>query len=149
VLAFKDQGKAQVRVQYLGPAPLNDRGSELMALNDRLRNGDSAPVMTAALAMPAKRANYAPRESFSTAEASGGFFVQVGSFRDPDNAERTRVELAGSGPVVITAVSGAAGELYRVRIGPLPDATQAQRALQDAVNAGHSDAKLVTAQGVL
>jgi rare lipoprotein A len=149
VLAFKEQGKAQVRVQYLGPAPLNDRGSQLMALNERLRNGGSTPVMTAALAAPTKQANYAPREAFSSAEDSGGYFVQVGSFRDPDNAERTRVELAGSGPVVITAVSGSTGQLYRVRIGPLPDASQARRALQDAVNAGHSDAKLVAAQGIL
>jgi rare lipoprotein A len=149
VLAFKEQGKAQVRVQYLGPAPLGDRGSELMALNERLRDGGSTSVMTAALAAPAKQANYAPRAVFAQTETSEAFFVQVGSFRDPDNAERTRAELSGSGPIVITAVSGAAGQLYRVRIGPLPDASQAQRALQDAVNAGHSDARVVTAQGML
>jgi rare lipoprotein A len=146
VLAFKEQGKAQVRVQYLGPAPLNDRGSQLMALNERLRSGGSTSITTAALAAPAKRANYAPREAFSSGEASGTYFVQVGSFRDEGNAERTRAELSGSGPVIITAVSGAGGQLYRVRIGPLSDASQAQRALQDAVNAGHSDAKLITAQ---
>lgn len=149
VLAFKEQGKAQVRVQYLGPAPLNDRGTELMALNEGLRNGGSTPIMTAALAAPAKRSNYTPRETFSSPENSGAYFVQVGSFRDPVNAERTRTELAASGPVVITAVSGATGQLYRVRIGPLPDASQAQRALQDAVNAGHSDAKVVTIRGIL
>jgi len=149
VLAFKDQGKAQVRVEYLGPAPLNDRGSQLMALNEGLRAGGSTSVMTAALAAPSKRANYTPRASFASAQAPGAYFVQVGSFRDPGNAERTRAELSGAGPVVITAVSGAAGQLYRVRIGPLSDESQAQRALQDAVNAGHSDAKVVTAQGIL
>jgi rare lipoprotein A len=149
VLAFKEQGKAQVRVQYLGPAPLNDRGSQLMALNEGLRNGGSTPVMTAALAAPKKQANYAPREAFSSIGDSGAYFVQVGSFRDPDNAERTRSELSGAGPVVITAVSGAAGKIYRVRIGPLPDESQAQRALQNAVNAGHSDARLVVEQGIL
>lgn len=155
VLAFKEQGRAQVRVQYLGPAPLNDRGSELIALNERLRDGGSTRVMTAALAAPAKQANYAPRAAFTEsvaseeAVASTGYFVQVGSFRDPENAERTRAELSDAGPVVITAVSGATGQLYRVRIGPLPDESQAQRALQDAVNAGHSDARLVMAQGIL
>lgn len=149
VLAFKEQGRAQVRVQYLGPAPLNDRGSELMALNERLRDGGSASVMTAALATPQKHVNYAPRVAETPNEGSGSFFVQVGSFRDPDNAERTRAELADSGPVVITAVSGSTGQLYRVRIGPLSDASKAQRALEDAVNAGHSDARVVTDQGIL
>lgn len=149
VLAFKEQGKAQVRVQYLGPAPLNDRGSQLMAMNQDLRDGTSTPVMTAALAAPAKQANYAPRAAFTASVDSAGYFVQVGSFRDPVNAERTRAELSGAGPVVITAVSGASGQLYRVRIGPLQDESQAQRALQDAVNAGHSDARVVMAQGIL
>ena len=149
VLAFKEQGRAQVRVQYLGPAPLNDRGSQLMSLNERLRDGGSASVMTAALAAPEKRVNYAPRLAATPSEGSGAYFVQVGSFKDPDNAERTRAELAGSGPVVVTAVSGATGQLYRVRIGPLPDASKAQRALKDAVNAGHSDARVVTDQGIL
>lgn len=149
VLAFKEQGRAQVRVQYLGPAPLNDRGSQLMALNEGLSDGASTPVMTAALAAPAKQANYAPRAAFTESVASAGYFVQVGSFRDPVNAERTRDELSGAGPVVITPVSGAGGQLYRVRIGPLPDESQAQRALQDAVNAGHSDARVVAAQGIL
>ncbi len=149
VLGYKDKGKTQVRVQYLGPAPLNDRGSKLMALNEGLRNGGATSITTAALAMPAKRSNYAPREAFTSTETSGSYFVQVGSFRDPGNAERIRAELAGSGPVVITAVSGSTGQIYRVRIGPLPDASQAQRALQDAVNAGHSDAKLVSVQGIL
>lgn len=148
VLGYKEQGKTRVRVEYLGPAPLNDRGSELMAMNERLRNGGSTSVATAALVAPEKRVNYTTRVAVAPT-ADSGYFVQVGSFRDPDNAERTGAALAGSGPIVITAVSGSTGQLYRVRIGPLPDASQAQRALQDAVNAGHSDARLVTAQGIL
>jgi rare lipoprotein A len=149
VLAFKEQGRAQVRVQYLGPAPLNDRGSELMALNERLQGGGADSIMTAALAVPEKRVNYTPKLEATSSVDPGSYFVQVGSFRDPDNAERARAELADSGPVVVTAVSGATGQLYRVRIGPLSDASQANRALQDAVNAGHSDARVVTAQEIL
>jgi rare lipoprotein A len=33
VLDFKNKGKAQVRVQYIGPAPVNDNGSHLIAMN--------------------------------------------------------------------------------------------------------------------
>jgi len=147
VLGFKEQGKAEVRVQYLGPAPLNDRGSQLMALNEQLRGGaEPTRVMTAALSVPQKQTNYVTRTAVSQAETQGGYFVQVGAFSDIGNAERARTELGGSGPVVVTPVSGASGQLYRVRIGPLSEVSQAERALQDAVNAGHADARLVLVQ---
>jgi rare lipoprotein A len=151
VLGFQEQGKARVRVQYLGPAPLNDRGQQLMAMNEQLRRGNDTRVTTASLA-PAPTvlavASDEPAQATSYA-GQGGYFVQVGSFSDPTNAERTRTELAGAGPVEITPVSGINGELYRVRIGPLTSASRAERALEQAVSAGHLDARLVVAQGML
>ncbi|HKQ95641.1 MAG TPA: septal ring lytic transglycosylase RlpA family protein [Aestuariivirgaceae bacterium] len=36
LLGFRDRGLAKVRVQYLGPAPLNDNGTELAAMNREL-----------------------------------------------------------------------------------------------------------------
>jgi cell division protein FtsN len=57
--------------------------------------------------------------------------------------------LAGAGPVEVTPVSGINGQLYRVRIGPLTSASRAERALEQAVSAGHLDARLVVAQGIL
>ena len=104
--------------------------------------------MTAALAPP-PAVNVTPVRSKARNVSGDGYFVQVGAFSDAGNAERTRLELEGAGPVEITAVSGLNGQLYRVRIGPLPDATRAERALEQAVNAGHSDARLVMAQGNL
>ena len=38
-LGYRRQGTAKVRVQYLGPAPLNDHGEHLMAMNSALSTG--------------------------------------------------------------------------------------------------------------
>ena len=48
VLDFKNKGKTQVRVQFIGPAPLNDNGSHLMAMNKELDRGTSLRTMIAA-----------------------------------------------------------------------------------------------------
>jgi rare lipoprotein A len=80
------------------------------------------------------------------ASSGNGFFVQVGAFADPGNAERARTELADAGPVEIVPQDAAAGTLYRVRIGPLEDEQAAENALQRAIETGHADARMVMAQ---
>ncbi len=40
-LDFQNRGKAQVRVQWIGPAPLNDQGNHLAAMNRKLKSGAS------------------------------------------------------------------------------------------------------------
>jgi rare lipoprotein A len=77
------------------------------------------------------------------------YFVQVGSFADPSNAERAREELAGSGPVRVEELMGSQGPLYRVRIGPMKNEGQAQLALRQAVDLGHPDARLIMANAAL
>ena len=58
-------------------------------------------------------------------------------------------ELAGAGPVEVTAVSGVNGELYRVRIGPLPNASRPSAPSSRRSMPATSDARLVVAQGIL
>ena len=48
VLDFKRKGKAEVRVQFIGPAPLDDNGSHLVAMNKELARGTSLNRMIAA-----------------------------------------------------------------------------------------------------
>ena len=48
VLDFKRKGKANVRVQFIGPAPLNDNGSHLLAMNKELNRGTPLRRMIAA-----------------------------------------------------------------------------------------------------
>jgi cell division protein FtsN len=49
----------------------------------------------------------------------------------------------------VVSLEGQTGTLYRVRVGPLEDETQARDALHSVVVAGHSDARLVIAQGMM
>lgn len=164
VLGFKPQGMAKVRVQYIGPAPLNDQGKHLAAMNRELRNGTPLNQMMAAadgrsigeseVAMADRSFESYPTVTTNIATANAAYetpdyFVQVGSFADPYNAERAREELANSGPVQVQELMGSQGPLYRVRIGPMKNEGQAQLALRQAVDLGHPDARLVTANAAL
>lgn len=157
VLDIRRKGTARVRVQYLGPAPLNDQGTHLASMNRRLDSG--APVMMAKASPPAAPA---PKQvetravvvaslggsqiaARDTAE-DAGFYVQVGSFSDPSNAGRAEANLASLGRVVTTPVDVDRGRFYRVRVGPLHDQATAYAALAQVQAAGHHDARLVVAQ---
>lgn len=48
LLGFKKQGTAKVRVQYIGPAPINDNGTHLAAMNDEMKYGTPLRQMIAA-----------------------------------------------------------------------------------------------------
>lgn len=165
VLGFKPKGMAKVRVQYIGDAPLNDQGPHLAAMNRELRNGTPLRQMMAAAngetngggtriaaAEPGNDAYQSEEPTIASATSdyqSPEYFVQVGSFADPYNAERAREELANSGPVQVQELAGLAGPLYRVRIGPMRNEGQAQLALRQAVDLGHPDARLVMANAAL
>jgi rare lipoprotein A len=164
VLGFKPKGMAKVRVQYIGPAPLNDQGQHLAAMNRELRNGTPLNHMMAAAngrwtgetqvaaAEPGFESYPPVQTDIASASAdydTPDYFVQVGSFADPYNAERAREELANSGPVEVQELMGSQGPLYRVRIGPMKNEGQAQLALRQAVDLGHPDARLIMANAAL
>jgi rare lipoprotein A len=182
-LDFKHQGTVKVRVQYIGPAPLNDNGAHLVAMNKELdrgtpmrkmiaaadrRKGKSPPpeVMVAeskpkkkaapvvAVAEPAPVAETvafaAPEPEAVPAEPAYEvtYYVQLGSFSDGENAARVRDQFAATWPVQFIELSGAAGPVYRVRLGPISHSEDAQTALTDAQAAGFQDAKLIRNQSV-
>lgn len=95
-----------------------------------------APALTGALPQRAALGGYDP------AAAASRSYVQVGIFRDRNNAERLRHDLASLGPVEIAALNSADGTFYRVRIGPLSN--PAARAAQAEVSSkGLSGSTLV------
>jgi rare lipoprotein A len=140
-LAFLDKGRAKVRVQYLGPAPIDDKGTHLAAMNDRLHNGKLGATRYAAADKPAGTVGQ-PVILAAAEPDLAGYFVQVGAFSDPANVARAQRRLAGMGAVSIRPVNG----LYSVRLGPLGTAESARNALQQVQAAGHYDARLVLAQ---
>ena len=182
VLEFKHKGKANVRVQYVGPAPLDDNGTHLVAMNQELgrgtsinrmiaaadrargkmRNVDVPEVMVAAASpKPAKRkiaapakvetVAYQPEQQAAPADQSGietSYFVQLGSFGNPDNAARARDQFASVWPVQFIELSGASGAVFRVRLGPIASPADADTALQDALAAGYGDARVVRSQAM-
>jgi rare lipoprotein A len=158
-LGFRNKGTAEVRVQYIGPAPLNDHGMHLAAMNRELQRGTPLPQMIAAAGEPGEQG---PRTA-SLAEApvaavqlsddhrqpasivSPEYFIQVGAFASIDNAERARFNLEGFGNVEVTPVNASMGTLYTVTLWP-PSPGVAGETLTLVRAAGHPDARLVIAQ---
>jgi rare lipoprotein A len=177
VLEFKHKGKAQVRVQYIGPAPVNDNGSHLVAMNKELDRGTpmrkmiasadrrkgKAPdekVKTAAAKPTKKKAVPPPQPQYETADyepemepvepraTEVTYFIQIGSFSDGENAARARDRFAAVWPVQYIELSGASGPVYRVRLGPISSSADAETALIDAQSAGYGDARLIRNEAV-
>lgn len=175
VLDFKNKGKANVRVQFIGPAPLNDNGKHLMAMNkeldrgtslnrmiaaaDRRKGGSSMSDVMVAEARPKKKkpeasvetVAYTPPELVQALEASGvdtSYFIQIGSFSNADNAARARDTFASVWPVQFIELEGSNGPVYRVRLGPIANNSDAQTALDNAFAAGYSDARLIRTQAM-
>ena len=149
ILGFRSKGKAKVRVQYIGPAPLNDTGTHLADMNDELIRGTAPSNMIASAdtsgELQQKVALAANFDSTSQSAApAGAYYVQVGAFSNEGNASRARQRLQGVAPVIITPVNGEMGMVYRVRLGPIGKRNAAERALDRAVAAGHHDARVVT-----
>lgn len=163
-LGFRHKGIAQVRVQLIGPAPLNDNGAEhVMAMNAALNDGASmnqlaslsqsdAGSVQVASAKPRKRKQIADVQHVAYEQpvqeqtAFGGYVVRVALFRSLENAKSAYAELSGFGPAEIIKAVGANGPLYRVQMGPFDNESDSQSALQTAIASGYEDARIVETQ---
>jgi rare lipoprotein A len=152
-LGFEQAGHARVHVRYLGPAPrrVNADGTPAPASTQvpaspvpaQVEEGprtllQQAPVETAELAGASvdERPVYTP----ARAPVVGGYFVQVGAYSDPANAQRVQAAVGAAGPVVMdvrTTASG--GELFRVRVGPWASREEADAARQTLSSLGYGD----------
>lgn len=163
-LAFARRGTVKVRVQYIGPAPLDDDGGHLLAMNRELEQGTPLRRMIAAAGSggdgggrtlaaahppvpgPVETEEQPAPASANGYDMAGAYYVQVGSFANASNAERTRSVLANTWPVEVAQVDGGGQTIYRVRLGPIDSAEDASAALESAVAAGHPDAHIVNVQ---
>lgn len=131
-----------VRINDRGPGR-RDRLIDLSRGAARLLGADRqslSPVRIRALALgewapPRLTGVGHPRATVSEAPPSGRYLLQIASFSDP---ARARALAARLGAEVATA-----GALYRVRLGPLPDAHAAQQARDAVVVEGYADAQLI------
>jgi len=167
VLGYQRQGKTEVRVQYIGPAPLNDNGTHLAAMNRELQHGtplrkmiarasgklgSSDDVMVASAEPAPEPAPVAAvayqKPTQPVAAGNEDYYVQVGSFTQAEHAEMAREQLASAWPVQMMELSGGSGTIYRVRIGPVSTQDDANTALESAVALGYADAHVIIAQTV-
>ena len=160
-LGYKQMGTAPVRVRYIGPAPLNDNGTHLMAMNRELKHGTPLRQMIAAAsggagqdyqvaqaetAQPVEYASEPDQQFEQNPPAAIHYFVQAGIFADPDNAERLRQEFINIGPVQVAELMGSDGPVYRMRVGPFDNLDDAQVALNQVHGYGLPDAQLLQSQ---
>jgi rare lipoprotein A len=168
LLGYRDKGTAQVRVQFLARAPLNgdDSYERRYLANQRwmtyAAKDRQDPVSVGSLpkqAIAAKnsdlktetrqpktavRNDAPPVKSAEIAAATGRILIQAGSFKNKDNADKARSQLAAIAPVDVTSIAVGADTYFRVRIGPFSTDADAQSALGRANEAGYSGAKIVS-----
>lgn len=143
-LGFYDKGTARVRVQLVADesmrlAGLNPQPAQMVAM---------APVATPVVAAStpvAGRAVAAEARSQSPADRpySTRSFIQAGAFADGGNASRAGMQLAHLAPVVITYGALEGPNYYRVRLGPLASADEADRVLAEVIRAGYPGSRVV------
>ncbi|MCL4146370.1 UNVERIFIED_CONTAM: hypothetical protein GTU68_053293 [Idotea baltica] len=146
VLGFDGAGRANVRVRYLGPAPVQ---SQVLA-----NTMPSAPAIQAsydvsydaprvpAVQPTAPIANAAPSMSFG----DGQFYVQVGSFSDIGNAQALNNALSSGMPVQIKPARVNGADYFRVRVGPIDTRASADALRDHLAEQGIANGRVVSDQ---
>jgi rare lipoprotein A len=159
-LGYKSRGKASVRVQWIGNAPVNDQGAHLAMMNRKVQSGASLRTLIAAADGPASTpdtvqvADAAPDDgmqevAFRTrrSRARGqAQIIQVGGFRTLQTAEVARASLSAIGPVQVYEWPTPDGPLYKVQLGPFTSDIGASDALQAVQDEGYPRAVLQSAR---
>ncbi|MEO1552914.1 MAG: septal ring lytic transglycosylase RlpA family protein [Pseudomonadota bacterium] len=144
VLGVAKGGSANVRIRYLGPAPVQ-QNPETYATK-RIEDESMLPV-TRVQAPPAPATIPTPVRvaSLSVASASpaGNIFIQAGAFSDIANAQRLTSNIGGL-PVKIEEARVNGGDYFRVLVGPFPNRDMAERERQDLSRSGIVDGFLTT-----
>ena len=118
------------------PAPSADTAAAQPAAAEPPSAAAPPPAATAGAtqAPPAAGAAAPPP---GTAESSGAYVVQLGSFASRTNADRLARQVRSQGfPVKVSR--GTSGHLYRVRVGPVHERAAASELAQQLRARGHS-----------
>lgn len=120
-LDYLAQGRALVEVESVLPGQASTPASPAQAP----AVGDDDPIARLAAAEPPPDPPVLP----TTAEGRSGHYLQLGAFGNRDNAESLRDRLARElGELAPKLLVHPAGRLFRVQLGPWPDAAAARLA---------------------
>ncbi len=125
-----------IRVNDRGPyAPnriidLSRRAAQLLGFHDKgiervrvqLVNYDGSPIV-------AENKDVSSDATLDTAPATMGFYVQLGSFSDRNNATAIAKDAQELGDTIVQSVDWQGKTLYRVRLGPYKSELNARRVL--------------------
>lgn len=101
------------------------------------------PAPPVAVKEPPKKLAPEPKTAAPIAAAKQGFVVQIGAFKDADNAQQIVTRMKESKlPVFTDKIATAGGSVTRVRVGPFTSKEKADSALVQVKLAG-SDGKIV------
>lgn len=73
----------------------------------------------------------------------GQIYIQVGAFTQHENAHKLAAQLSSLGPTGVSSTFVNRQEFFRVRLGPFNQVAAADQALQQAINSGQSNARIV------
>ena len=122
-LGYIGEGSTVVEVESVLP------GQTLAAVSPVPARPASSPSTTEAEDPIAKLAAAEPEPPLPQVQDARGHFLQLGAFGNRDNAEALRARLARElGNLAEKLVVQSAGGLFRVQLGPWPDAAAAQLA---------------------
>lgn len=125
-LGLLSQGVGEVRVRYVGRAPRSGGGTPM-------QRADAAPA-----AQPTPRRPSAAPAPLETS----AYWVQAGAFSDRRAAKRIADRLGDRASVQDIRSDGR--PLFRVIVGPWPDANAAEQARQAVIARGFGDALLIS-----
>jgi rare lipoprotein A len=149
VLEFRSRGKANVRVQWIGNAPVNDNGKHLAMMNKKAVDGASINTLIAsATGEPSRNENiqWASQEARPPQSKARSQIIQVTSFASLDEAESARQQLSSIGPVQVYEWETENGPLYKLQMGPFKSSIGAGNALIAVKEEGFTKAKLQALQ---
>ena len=123
------------------PAPLAPSGPSAGAVSTQSAAEDPSPTPPPPAAPSAAATHATPAAAGATpvasAEGSGAYVVQLGSFASQANADRLARQVRSQGfPVSVSRSTS--GRLYRVRVGPARDRATASELAQQLSAHGHS-----------
>ncbi|MEO0607192.1 MAG: septal ring lytic transglycosylase RlpA family protein [Pseudomonadota bacterium] len=156
VLGMSARGSANVKIRYLGPAPVKQTEDSFLAA--QVESEALPPVTPVALPEPMLPvSDYSnpglsptPNPALDSAPKvepvpvsmpviSANVFIQAGAFADIANAQSLTTALERGHSVKIEEARINGGDFFRVLIGPFPDRETAERYRAQLANAGIAD----------
>jgi len=141
-LGMTGAGRANVRVRYLGPAPVAAPKSQPAVQVAEQNPPRAASISTVSAPAPTYTANRTSPQSYQPVSV-GNYFVQVGAFSQISNAESLIRSMPGNLSAQIDPARVNGADFFRVRVGPFMSRDAADRMKDDLNRYGISNGRVV------